>query len=539
MTKYNGKTIGHDAIGNMTSYNGASYSWQGRELRKITNGSNTYSYKYDADGIRTSKTVNGTKTEFFLNGSQILAQKTGDTTMLFFYDSTGKRVGFANGDTLYYYLYNVQGDVIAIMRAATGQVVARYSYDAWGKCTVTNASGYTVGEKNPFRYRGYYYDTETGLYYLNSRYYSPEFGRFINVDSELAGIGGTTLGYNLFAYCFNNPVNMSDPEGNWPKWVTGALNVLSGGLQMLAGAVAGAAVGWTGIGAAAAGFLMVHGAATATQGIGQIVNSAAGSNVLREDNIVKTGVQAVGGAIGGQAGAEIAGAVYDTAAIAANAYAGKIIRSPSQCFVAGTAVLTVAGNKAIETIEAGDRVWAENPDTGEKELKTVVQTFVNETSELIHVCVNGEEIITTPGHPFYSPVKGWTVACKLRAGDILVLQSGKYVIVEKIQHEILESPVKVYNFEVEDFHTYYVGESAVLVHNVCGVKNTPDQNAVIQLAKEAKKSGLSRTDADILWSWAEETGLSKLHSYHSPKYDSYLGGTQLHIKINGMHINIF
>ena len=539
LTKYNGKTVGHDAIGNMTSYNGSTYTWQGRELRKITNGSNTYSYKYDADGIRTSKTVNGTKTEFFLNGSQILAQKTGDTTMLFFYDSTGKRVGFANGDTLYYYLYNVQGDVIAIMRAATGQVVARYSYDAWGKCTVTNATGYTVGNKNPFRYRGYYYDTETGLYYLNSRYYSPKFGRFINVDSELAGVGGNTQGYNLFAYCFNNPVNMSDPDGNWPKWLTGALNVLSGTLQMAAGSVLGAAMGWTGFGAVAAGFLLVNGAATATQGIGQIVNSAAGSNVLREDNIVKTGVQAVGGAIGGQAGAEIAGAVYDTAAIAANAYAGKIIRSPSQCFVAGTAVLTVAGNKAIETIEAGDRVWAENPDTGEKELKTVVQTFVNETSELIHVCVNGEEIITTPGHPFYSPVKGWTVACKLRAGDILVLQSGKYVIVEKIQHEILESPVKVYNFEVEDFHTYYVGESAVLVHNVCGVKNTPDQNAVIQLAKEAKKSGLSRTDADILWSWAEETGLSKLHSYHSPKYDSYLGGTQLHIKINGMHINIF
>lgn len=164
---------------------------------------------------------------------------------------------------------------------------------------------------------------------------------------------------------------------------------------------------------------------------------------------------------------------------------------------------------------------------------------MNETSELIHVCVNGEEIITTPGHPFYSPVKGWTVACKLRAGDILVLQSGKYVIVEKIQHEILESPVKVYNFEVEDFHTYYVGESAVLVHNVCGVKNTPDQNAVIQLAKEAKKSGLSRTDADILWSWAEETRLSGLRSYHPPMYDSYLGGSQLHIKINGMHINIF
>ena len=109
-----------------------------------------------------SETVNGTTTEFFLNGSQILAQKTGDSVMRFFYDSTGKRVGFANGTMLFYYLYNVQGDVIAIVRAATGQVVAKYSYDAWGNCTVTNATGYAVGDKNPFRYRGYYYDTETG-----------------------------------------------------------------------------------------------------------------------------------------------------------------------------------------------------------------------------------------------------------------------------------------------------------------------------------------------------------------------------------------
>lgn len=110
---------------------------------------------------------------------------------------------------------------------------------------------------------------------------------------------------------------------------------------------------------------------------------------------------------------------------------------------------------------------------------------MNETSELIHVCVNGEEIITTPGHPFYSPVKGWTVACKLRAGDILVLQSGKYVVVEKIQHEILESPVKVYNFEVEDFHTYYVGESAVLVHNVCGPKSPLPKNGMKMNSSDA------------------------------------------------------
>ena len=261
----------------MTSYNGSTYTWQGRELRKITNGSNTYSYKYNADGIRTSKTVNGIKTEFFLNGSQILAQKTGDTTMLFFYDSTGKRVGFANGDTLYYYLYNVQGDVIAIMRAATGQVVARYSYDAWGKCTVTNASGYTVGEKNPFRYRGYYYDTETGLYYLNSRYYSPEFGRFISADSLIDNRGANSQ--NLFAYCHNNPVNVTDSTGHLPFFVftaiigavagaiVGGVRAAKSGNSVWKGALSGAAIGGAiGLGAGAAAGAALAGSAAASTG---------------------------------------------------------------------------------------------------------------------------------------------------------------------------------------------------------------------------------------------------------------------------------
>ena len=92
-------------------------------------------------------------------------------------------------------------------------------------------------------------------------------------------------------------------------------------------------------------------------------------------------------------------------------------QSPGVCFVAGTPVLAAYGYIAIEEVKAGDMVWAENPETGEKELKEVVQTFVNETNELVYVYVNGEEIATTPEHPFCSPIKGWIVACKLRAGD--------------------------------------------------------------------------------------------------------------------------
>ena len=130
-------------------------------------------------------------------------------------------------------------------------------------------------------------------------------------------------------------------------------------------------------------------------------------------------------------------------------------------------IASSVGLVPIEDIKSGDKVWATNPETGETVLKEVVQTFRNEANELVHVTVNGEEIICTPTHPFYVPVKGWTASCELRAGDRLQLVNGEYVVVEQVQHEILESPVTVYNFEVADFHTYYVGDTRVLVHNKC------------------------------------------------------------------------
>ena len=130
---------------------------------------------------------------------------------------------------------------------------------------------------------------------------------------------------------------------------------------------------------------------------------------------------------------------------------------------------------AIESIAVGDMVIATDPETGETAEKQVKNTFINETEELAHVFVDGEEIVCTPGHKFYAPEKGWTSAIKLRAGDQLQLVNGEYVTVEKVQHELLEEPVKIYNFEVEDFHTYYVGtDLQVLVHNnrKCGNSET-------------------------------------------------------------------
>ena len=165
----------------------------------------------------------------------------------------------------------------------------------------------------------------------------------------------------------------------------------------------------------------------------------------------------------------------------------------SQCFVAGTLVLTIEGSKAIEEIQAGDLVYSTNPETGESKYKEVVQTFENETEELVHISVCDDEIITTLKHPFYVPQKGWTSAIDLRAGDILVLSNGEYVIVEKVQHEILESPVKVYNFEVQDFHTYYVGENSVLVHNQCEVLTW----------NEYQKENKGKTSTENSQGWAD------------------------------------
>jgi len=180
--------------------------------------------------------------------------------------------------------------------------------------------------------------------------------------------------------------------------------------------------------------------------------------------------------------------------------------------------------------------FAQSEEREETALKRVVRTFVNETDELIHITIGDEEIVCTDEHPFYSPVKGWTAACQLRAGDILVTVNSEFVVVEQVQHELLESPIFVYNFEVEDYHTYYVGADSVLVHNICGTTNTRDQRALVELAKE-HKNGVTRSEANILTSWASEYEIS----YHGPMIHPGRNGiwsATEHIKIFKYHIPI-
>ena len=217
LTSWNGESITYDAIGNPLLYRGRSLTWtQGRRLAGITAEGLNVTYTYDESGTRTGKTVNGVSTQYYINGSQILAQKSGEDILYFLYDETGAAVGFKYNNNLYIYRKNLQGDILAVLNGQTGAVEASYTYDAWGK--VISSTG-ALANLNPFRYRGYYYDSETGFYYVSSRYYDPEIGRWINADNVIAGVGGDLKGYHLFAYCFNNPVNMDDQAGNWPKWI--------------------------------------------------------------------------------------------------------------------------------------------------------------------------------------------------------------------------------------------------------------------------------------------------------------------------------
>ena len=288
LTNFNGQTITYDAIGNPLQYrSGYSFTWQnGRQLATVTNTGINISYTYNVDGIRTSKTVNGVTTNYYVLDGVLYGEQTGNNYISYLYDEKGNKYGMIynqNGtESYYYYVYNAQGDVIGIIDSS-GSTVVEYTYDAWGNILSTTGSlATTLGTANPIRYRGYYYDAETGLYYVSSRYYDPETCRFINADSQLNPKDGM-LGYNMFAYCNNNPVMYSDPSGHSiilaciiggaiigalagghiaakvSKKKTGKVNgwAVAGGIA--GGAVVGGLIGWgvgaavTAIGAAAAG----------------------------------------------------------------------------------------------------------------------------------------------------------------------------------------------------------------------------------------------------------------------------------------------
>ena len=187
--------------------------------------------EYNTSGIRTKRTSDDKTYSYIYAGDKLMRMTVGNDVLDFSHDVNGTPLTMTYNGTVYYYITNLQGDVMSLERADGGSG-ASYAYDAWGN--ILAMSG-TLAELNPLRYRGYVYDQETGFYYLNSRYYDPAVGRFINPDAAIGQVGNIK-GNNMFTYALNNPVMYSDLTGNWPK-----LSTVLAGVAAVAAIVAVAA----------------------------------------------------------------------------------------------------------------------------------------------------------------------------------------------------------------------------------------------------------------------------------------------------------
>ena len=285
------------------------------------------------------------------------------------------------------------------------------------------------------------------------------------------GENKTELSYNLFAYCENNPIIYIDKDGYAVAHIVGGA---IGGLSGVA------------LGKFLAKKLKLHG----TKKTALIAASAVGGVVL--------------GAFLGPYVAQLSkyGIQLIKKNISYGAAAGKAL-----CFVSGTLILTEEGLVPIEKLREGDYVYAEDINTGEQELKEIIQIYENQTQEVVCLKLKGEEIITTPYHPIYIDGRGWVAAVKVKNGDVLHTFDGKKILVEKVQYRKLEKPVKVYNFEVRDFHTYYVGKNNFLVHNKnCSLVKLSDKYIKKTLKLDAhaikreylgKKAAIARYDLAV------------------------------------------
>ena len=347
-----------------------------------------------------------------------------------------------------------------------------YSYTDYGETTEQGENDFY----NEVCYGGGIYDKTTGLYYLNARYYSPENGSFLTQDTY-RGNRSKTEALNLYGYCAGNPINYTDPSGHWvAALVIAGIGGAMGAYDAYNTAKERKYKGWKKK-AYIAG-CTVFGAVNPCKILKGIKVGYKVYKAARYSKKARAAYKASKAAKKAKAKPKSTvvmkkntkAKLKSKPAIRNSKGIKKLQKSAGGtigCFTAGTKIHTKDGFKAIESIKAGDYVWSENPETHEKALKKVKKIFVREKDSVVRLSINGESIETTNEHPFYVQGHGWTNASELKVGDKVRLEDGTTGTVEKAKHVKLDTPVTVYNFEVEDFHTYYVSEQKVLVHNTC------------------------------------------------------------------------
>ncbi len=285
--------------------------------------------EYNTSGLRTRRISDDKTYSYIYAGDKLMRMTVGDDILDFSYDANGAPLTMTYNGTVYYYITNLQGDVMSLERADGGSG-ASYAYDAWGN--IIAMSG-TLAELNPLRYRGYIYDQETGFYYVSNRYYDPEIGRWINADIQetLTADFESFAQYNLFAYCFNNPVNMSDETGTWPSWAKKV--VIAVAVVAVVAAVAAVTVATAGAGTAAA--VIAVGAAKGAA-IGMVSGAAMGAATGAVSHRVSTGSWSGAGtaALNGMSDGALSGAV--TGAITGAAGSAIKVSQAAKAWDSGT-----------------------------------------------------------------------------------------------------------------------------------------------------------------------------------------------------------
>lgn len=579
----------YDNYGNRTQkYDGSSTVYQYNHGGILVKAGNT-TYSYNADGVRCKKERNGAQTRYYLDGDKILGEDRPDCKLRYFYDINGLAlIRHIKGNYTYDYevVLDSMGNVAMLVEVEEGHFGCRYEYDIFGKCHVLSLNGdritsdNSIGLINPFRWKGFYYDSETGFYYANGSYYDPETGLYVDAAPITAVVENAfttrcidrngilcdnTLELAGSPFAIFNTKNLSmdpsyDPGQTWwekalkdvsdwwdsiPNW-----EKIAAGIILIAASIAlavvteGASIGPEAelLGNASATAALAAAAQTALVELSAGIGFAVAFWAL---NAALTGNWDVNALEN-----DIADAIFFTGLfifISTSIDAIKdLCRSDpypipelkecaGYCFIAGTLVHCENGLKKIEDVQIGDKVLAYNEETGEQAYKTVLHLFRNESKDWTGITVNDNEIVSTPGHKYYLPLlKQWISAQDLKVGNTVLLSNGQLAKVQSTRSIHYDTPQTTYNFEVEDFHTYYV-ETGVLVHNQnCGFND--NQKALIELAKE-NKAGVTREQGKILVDWAKEYGLNNHGPMIHPGRQGIWSQTE-HIKIFKYHIRI-
>jgi RHS repeat-associated protein len=395
---------------------------------------------------------------------------------------------------IYYHQDFVNSTTVATN--ASGQVQTQLQYLPFGEVYKVNGT-----DNVTYKFSNKELDNGSDLYYFNARYYDADMCRFITADSQLGGELHHPDIFNRYAYALNSPVNFTDPSGHGIfSWFASllidlveiaagvAIEALSGGsMTLLAETLIGA-----GINGAIYSATHYNNFSWKDWGVQEAVGAVmglafAGLGMLGEaaGNAIKGGSEAAE-MTAGESGESASGRVCmrevgsnEKMVFEEQEMDGASITN-AQCFAAGTRVSTEHGQKNIEDIQEGDRVWSYDEQTGQSMLQEVVTLFRNVSDEKITITAGGAVIVTTPEHPFWQKGKGWTLAKSISRGAKLLSLDGSEISVTSVRIEKGSFPV--YNFEVENTHTYYVSGEEVLVHNVCKSPQGLDYDVEIEIS---------------------------------------------------------